>query len=210
MEMPKFIGNLPPSRVAFYSVVILGSLIPIYVFGIMGAVPFKVPSSSMEPTLLPGDFLFATPQKYYQRGDIIVLRDPAQKGAYLVKRIVGLPGDTISEDNGYLSINGKYASEPYLYEPVNYVLLPVTVPENEILVLGDNRNESEDSSRWLIDPDTGEVTVSDDYGVSGPDGKTYKRTVSIASVIGKVRYIYLPFSRMGRVDSYPLVNVDGE
>ncbi|MBX7255797.1 MAG: signal peptidase I [Candidatus Hydrogenedentes bacterium] len=190
--------------------VIIGSLVPIYVFGIMGAVPFKVPSRSMEPTLLPGDYLFATPEEYYHRGDIIVLRDPTQKGAYLVKRLVGLPGDTISEDNGYLSINGKYASEPYLFEPVNYVLVPVTVPENEILVLGDNRNESEDSSRWLIDPDTGEVTVSDEYGNKGPDGKNYKRTVPISSVIGKVRYIYLPFSRAGKVESYPLVNVDGE
>jgi len=210
MEIPKFIGNLPPARVAFYTVVIVGSIIPIYFFGILGAVPFKVPSRSMEPTLLPGDYLFATPEDFYHRGDIIVLRDPTQKGAYLVKRLIGLSGDTISEDNGYLSINGKYASEPYLYEPINYVLQPVTVPENEILVLGDNRNESEDSSRWQIDPETGETKVSDDYGLTGPDGKTFKRTVPIKSIIGKVRYIYLPFKRSGPVSSYPLTNVDGE
>ncbi|MFA6244538.1 MAG: signal peptidase I [Candidatus Hydrogenedentales bacterium] len=208
--MPQVFGNLSRGRVVFYSIVIVGSLIPIYFFGILGAVPFKVPSSSMEPTLLPGDYLFATPESLYSRGDIIVLRDPTQKGAFLVKRIVGLPGDTISEDNGSLSINGKYASEPYIYEPINYVLQPVTVPENEILVLGDNRNASEDSSRWLIDPDTGEVTVSDEYGTRGPGGKTYKRSVPIKSIIGKVRYIYLPFKRAGKVPSFPLTNFDGE
>ncbi len=208
--MSSWTGNLSRVRVGVYICIICGSLVPIYFFGVVRAAPFKVPSKSMEPTLLPGDFIFAIPQREYHRGDIVVLRDPTAPGSYIVKRLVGLPGDTISVDTGCLSINGKYASEPYIREPINYLLQPITVPQGEMLILGDNRNESEDASRWLIDPDTGKTVLSDTPGTRAPDGKEYKRTLPLKSIIGRVTYLYLPFSRMGIVKSYPLTNVDGE
>jgi signal peptidase I len=185
-------------------------VVPVYYFGIVGVAPFKVPSKSMEPTLLPGDFIFAVPKNVYDRGDIVVLRDPTAPGNFIVKRIVGMPGDTVSIDSGYVSINAKYASEPYISEPINYILDPVTVPDGDVFILGDNRNESEDSSRWLIDPDTGKALLADTPGSRGPDGRVYKRTVPLKSIIGKVAYLYLPFGRMGLVASYPLTNTDGE
>ena len=202
--------RLSRGRRVFYLGFIGYAAVLIYFFAVRGAVPFKVPSGSMEPTLLPGDFLFTTKEPTCRRGDIVVLRDPMTPGGYLVKRIVGMPGDTIGIDNGSVFINGKYASEPYIREPINYVFPPHKVPPGEVLVLGDNRNESDDASRWLIDPETGQAKETDDTTTDAVAGKHWKRTVPLDSVIGTVRLIYLPFSRMGRVMPYPLTNTAGE
>ncbi len=199
-----------PARLVFYIAFLIFAAIVIYAFAVVGVTPFKVPTGSMIPTLLPGDFLFCMPQDTYRRGDLIVLDDPLTPGGYLVKRIAGVGGDSVSAENGYLAINGKYASEPYLREPMMYEMPPRTVPEGEIFVLGDNRNESDDASRWLIDPETGNAVETQDAGTDVVDGKTWKRTVPLDTVVGKVVYIYLPFDRMGPVASYPLTNVDGE
>lgn len=200
----------PPARTAFYIAFLIFAAIVLYAFVVVGVAPFKVPSGSMIPTLLPGDFLFCVPQDTYTRGELVVLHDPLTPGGYLVKRIVGVAGDTVSAENGYLAIDGKYASEPYILEPMNYEMPPRTVPDGEIFVLGDNRNESDDASRWLINPASGEAIETQRPAVDTVDGKEWKRTVPVSSVIGQVVYIYLPFARMGSVRSYPLTNVDGE
>ena len=197
-------------RLTFYIAFLVFAVVFLYFSIIVGVRPFKVPSGSMLPTLLPGDFLFCVPQPSYHRGDIVILLDPLQPGGYLVKRIVGMPGDTVSAENGYLTVNGTYASEPYIREPMNYVMPPRAVPDGEVFVLGDNRNESDDASRWLIDPETGQGIETGKTTEDVVDGKTWKRTVPIDSIIGKVVYLYLPFDRMGPVRSYPLTNLDGE
>jgi signal peptidase I len=198
------------ARLTFYIAFLVFAAVVLYLFVVVGVVPFKVPTGSMLPTLRPGDFLFCVPQPEYHRGDLVVLHDPILSGAYLVKRIVGMPGDTVAAENGYLAINEKYASEPYLREPMNYVMPPRLVPDGEIFVLGDNRNESDDASRWLIDPETGQGFETPKTDEDEIDGKVWKRTVPIDSIVGKVVYIYLPFDRMGPIRSYPLTNVDGE
>lgn len=159
------------------------AFLSVYAFGYRGVRFFLVPSSSMEPTLYPSDYLITVKEPAYKRGDIVVLRDPQDRESYIVKRIVGLPGDTIAIAAGALFINGKYASEPYIKEPMETELSPITVPEGEYFVLGDNRNNSEDSATW-------------------------RRGIPIQDVIGKVRWIYNPISRMGPVASYPLASLD--
>ena len=209
-EAPPSRKRLSKARRVFYIFFIVFAGVFIYYFGFVGVRPFMVPSGSMLPTLQPGDFLFAVPAATYRRGEIVVLKDPLIPGGYLVKRIVGAGGDQISVDNGYLSINGDYASEPYIFDPMEYILPPHEVPPGEVLVLGDNRNESDDASRWLINPATGAAIETHDTTVDTVEGVPWKRTVPVDSIIGKVEYIYLPFSRMGPIKPFPLTNTRGE
>lgn len=169
--------------------------------------PFKIPSGSMIPTLLVGDhllvnkFLYGTkipftdnvilPIEKIKRGDVIVFtypnseRDPSKKGIYYIKRVVGLPGDSIDIDGRELYINGEEVPLEFLGTYVderngeqfdeyqedllgdehrvifrkgsqstnrgNYI--PVTkVPEGQVFVMGDNRDNSQDSRFWGFVP----------------------------------------------------------
>ena len=179
-------GLSPARRIGSATAAIVLVLLIGYFFGIRGMRFFMVPTSSMEPTLLRRDHIVSMTEKNHQRGDVVVHRDPTEAGAYLVKRIVGLPGDVLSIEGGALFINGSYASEPYILEPMQITLdPPVQVPEDQVWVLGDNRNASEDSINW-------------GHGIWMDD------------VIGKVHYIYRPLSRIGSVPSYPLRNIEGD
>lgn len=174
------------SKKAGNAVVILFLLLCVYLFGYRHVRFFRVPSGSMEPTLRPVDQFVTIAEKSYRRGDIVVLRDPAEAGAYLVKRIVGVGDDAIGIERGALFINNEYASEPYLVQPPYYQIdPPVKVPEDHIFILGDNRNNSEDSH---------------DHGESYP----------LSLVVGRVIFIYFPYERWGAVSSYPLVNRLGD
>ncbi len=133
---------------------------------------FVVPTSSMEPTLMPGDKLMAVKQEVYYRGDIIALKDPKEDGAFLAKRIVAIGGDSVFIAPIGLSINGTLMREPYLQEAIEYEFGPYTVPEGYIFVLGDNRNKSDDSHLW-------------------------GQGVPAETIIGKLSYIYSPKERRG-------------
>ncbi|NUM53679.1 MAG: signal peptidase I [Candidatus Hydrogenedentes bacterium] len=197
-------------RTAFYVAFLAFAALFLFGYVALGMRFFRVPSESMEPILKPGDFLVALPQSAYRRGDIVVLADPLLKGGFLVKRIVAVAGDHADINLGYLSLNEKYASEPYIVEPMEYIVEPIVVPDGEVLVLGDNRNQSDDASRWLIDPDTGEAIDASNADTDMVEGKRWKRTVPVDSIVGKVVYRYLPFGRTGPVPSFPLTNSDGE
>ena len=147
---------------------------------------YDVPSSSMEPTLLPGDHLIAYSSQYYERGQVVVVfRDSEDAAGYLVKRIVGLPGDVVAVRNGKLFVNGDPVDEPYLHERMSYELNPVRVHSGEVFLLGDNRNSSYDSHIWKRD-----------------DSHIWKRGVPIEAIMGSVRTIYSPRSRMQTRISY--------
>jgi signal peptidase I len=155
--------------------------------------PFLIPSESMEHTLLVGDFLLVNKQVYapegelthyllpyrkVQRGDVVVFHYPEDPKRYVVKRVVGLPGDRLHIEDGRVTVNGQVLSEPYAaFEPAppnpfrdNFPAKVYTdpavdpawwkqmqnlthdgeliVPDGKYFVLGDNRNHSYDSRSW--------------------------------------------------------------
>ena len=169
-------------------------LVVIAIFIVTFAVqPFRIPSSSMVPTLLVGDFLlvdkqtatkdaFPLPPGTLHRGDIIVFHFPPDPSVHLVKRVIALPGDRVRLHDDHVFINGQVLREPYaLYRPSprdayrdDFPHLSTTdpdvdsrwwmelrrleragellIPANQYFVLGDNRNNSEDSRYWGLVP----------------------------------------------------------
>lgn len=121
---------------------------------------FKIPSESMVPALLVGDHLLVNKIVYRiwepERGDIIVFEYPNDPSRDFVKRAIGLPGEVVEMKGDTVYINGQPLKEPYaFYEKThpfadmdNYEWGPVKVPEGHLLMLGDNRNNSQDSRVW--------------------------------------------------------------
>jgi signal peptidase I len=123
------------------------------------AEPRYIPSESMLPTLEIGDRLVVEKLSYYshfpQRGDIIVFAPPPQlqEQGYLgdqafIKRVIGLPGETIEVKDGRVFVDRQLLTESYLAETPNYLMSPIVVPPEQIFVMGDNRNNSNDSHVW--------------------------------------------------------------
>lgn len=155
---------------------------------------FQIPSGSMERTLLAGDFLFVNKAVYGaqipgtharlpgfespQRADVIVFEFPKNPAQNFVKRVIGVPGDTVEMRRGRVRVNGSMLSEPYVqrvdpdrdiydpdfnwqrqyllggagsarnYHPTRDSWGPLTVPAGKYFVLGDNRDNSLDSRYW--------------------------------------------------------------
>ena len=162
--------------------------------------PFLIPSESMERTLLVGDFLLVNkqifapagapgsltqrllPYRDVERGDVVVFHFPEDPERFLVKRVVGVPGDRLHIEDGRVTVNGIYRAEPYAaFEPAAPNLFrdnfpakvytdpnidpawwaqlqsltrngELVVPPDEYFMLGDNRNHSKDSRFWGLVP----------------------------------------------------------
>lgn len=112
----------------------------------------RVPSGSMEDTIIPKDRIIAFRWAYLfdepQRGDIIIFKFPDNEKQKFVKRIIGLPNETVEIKNGDVYIDNILLEENYLKESVNNQNLIFTVPEDAYFVMGDNRNGSIDSRYW--------------------------------------------------------------
>jgi signal peptidase I len=137
---------------------------------------FIVPSKSMVPTLYPQDHLLTLRPTSYFRGDVVVLADPDAPKDFIVKRIVALPGDTVQVHDGLLHVNGQPVREPYILEPMKYGMRSIRVGDDEVFVLGDDRNGSH-------------------------DGHTWKRGIPASSIAGKVYCVYLPVGRWRTIPS---------
>lgn len=123
------------------------------------AEPRYIPSDSMLPTLEQGDRLIIEKVSYNfetpQPGDIIVFHPPLQlqrqgydSNQAFIKRVIAQPGETVAVVEGQVYVNGQSLQETYIAEPPRYTWGPATVPPGSLLVMGDNRNNSNDSHVW--------------------------------------------------------------
>ena len=148
------------------------------------AEPRFIPSSSMAPTLHIGDRLVVDKLSYHwrppHRGDIVVFHPPGQlvdlgydgRQAF-IKRIIGEPGETLQVKQGQVLLNGQPLAEPYRLEAPFYETPALTVPPGYLFLLGDNRNDSNDSHVWGLLPQ--------------------------GNLIGRARFRFWPLNRLGRV-----------
>ncbi len=170
------------------TVVFIGSLfIVIYLFILT---PNQVKGASMEPTFKSGDYILTSRVTYKmrtpRRGDVVVFKSPKNPDIEYIKRIIGLPGDKIMIENGNVFVNDKLLQENYIAARTNlweggFIKdgAPYTVPDGEILVMGDNRPRSSDSREF------------------GP--------IPVESVIGQVFFRYFPSDKVGSINN-PLEN----
>ena len=141
----------------------------------------RVPTGSMENTIMSRSRVIGSRLAYLkddpQRGDIVIFHYPDDESIYYVKRVIGLPGETVMIEDGKVYINGSDTplDEPYLAEPMGGSYGPYTVPEGCYFMLGDNRNNSRDARFW--------------------ENKYVKKD----KIIAKVLFCYYPISRFGAV-----------
>ena len=116
----------------------------------------RVDGFSMVPTLQDGEYVLVNKLTYKtslpERGDIIVFVSPQTPDLDLIKRVIGLPGDTITIAGGVVRVNNQVLDEPYIAAAPIYSG-EWKVPPNDLFVLGDNRNDSSDSHAWGMLPE---------------------------------------------------------
>jgi signal peptidase I len=154
-------------------VTIVGAIAIVIAIKLWVVNPYRIPSSSMEPTLhcarpdqgclaSYSDRVLACRFCYHlwspKRGDIVVFKTPplaavrCGEGGTFVKRLIGLPGDVWEERNGYVYIDGKRLDEPYIPEKTHVAdgktIAPMRIPKDHYFMMGDNRASSCDSRAW--------------------------------------------------------------
>lgn len=115
---------------------------------------FFIPSGSMEPTLMVHDLLIADKLSYKvvghdpQRGEVMIFQYPRERKVDYIKRVIGLPGETVEVREGTVYINNEPLSEEYIAEKPLRDFGPEEIPPGEYFMMGDNRNHSSDSRVW--------------------------------------------------------------
>jgi signal peptidase I len=148
------------------------------------AEPRYIPSDSMLPTLHIGDRLVVEKLFYHfrppSRGDIVVFEPPQplleqgfSRDQALIKRVIGEPGQTIRVEAGTVFLNDRPLQEDYIAEPPAYQMRSVVVPQGAVFVMGDNRNNSNDSHAWGFLPQE--------------------------NIIGRAVFRFFPIDRVGKV-----------
>jgi signal peptidase I len=176
---------------------------------------FKVDGTSMDPNLADQEMLLVNRNIYFhfdlnglldalpfverdgerivypfhppERGDIVVFEPPMVSSKPFIKRVIALPGETVTIENGFVYIDGVQLDEPYISGGITECprsrCEPVVVPEGAVYVLGDNRRNSSDSRSF--------------------------GTVDVDDIVGKAWVTYWPFSEFGLVPHYDYPEVDG-
>jgi signal peptidase I len=154
-------------------------LLSVVLFFLINAVSarIRIDGSSMEPNLHHGEFVIVSKVNYKlgepERGDVVVFDFPRNITEEYIKRVIGLPGEKIKIKDGQVYVNGAILTEPYLMVEPRYEGEWV-VEEDELFVLGDNRNNSSDSHNW--------------------------GTVPMENVVGEALIVYWPPSSWGLVN----------
>ncbi len=136
---------------------IVGAIVVVLHFFI--AEPHKVSGSSMVPNFIDGDYIITdkVTKRFssFDRGEVIILKNPRKPSDAFIKRVIGLPGEKIKVEKSHVYINGNLLPEPYLPTGTNTLggaYLPEgeekTIPANFYIVMGDNRTASSDSREW--------------------------------------------------------------
>lgn len=134
--------------------VIIGAVILAFLIDTFVIVNAQIPSGSMENTIMTGDRVFGNRLAYKfsdpKRFDIIIFKYPDDESQLFIKRIIGLPGETVEIHDGNIYINGSDTplEDVDIKEPMEGSFGPYTVPEGCYFVMGDNRNNSRDSRYW--------------------------------------------------------------
>jgi signal peptidase I len=140
-----------------FAIIALVIVIPIRIFV---AQPFIVSGASMEPTFHNGQYLIVDQLSYHtgepKRGDVIIFKYPKDPSKYFIKRLVGIPGDTVSINGNVITImneanpEGFVLDEPYVAHMNPNTTLTEVLGPGEYFVMGDNRDNSSDSRVWGI------------------------------------------------------------
>jgi signal peptidase I len=172
--------------------VVITVIIAVVVFALLRLTvqSYTVVMSSMFPNFEEGECIMVNKVSYRssgpQRGDVIVFNPPFPSEYPFIKRVIGLPGETVEIKDEKVFIDGIPLEEEYIMESPNYTMPAQEVPEDEYFVLGDNRNNSNDShNNWTVPRD---------------------------NIIGRAWFIYWPPSKLRVVKhySYPELNGTGE
>lgn len=168
----------------FFREVLITVILALIIFFIARATiqTYVVIMSSMEPNFHEGQRVVVNKAVYFfsepERGDVIIFEEPTGRQDDFIKRVIALPGDTIEVKDNAVYVNGVKLEEPYIVSPPRYTMEKKKVPEDSYFVMGDNRNNSNDShSGWFA-----------------------KRE----DIHGKAWLITWPLSDWGTVPDYPL------
>ena len=167
------VKNMPEGRSTLvdYGRSLFPVILIVFVLRSFIAEPFQIPSSSMVPTLQVGDYILVNKYTYGirlpvvrtkvvdlnepERGDVMVFFPPHMNDTYYIKRVIGLPGDSVELRNGALFLNGIYRPEPYVEEAYRLGdsvqgrnFGPTRVKPGHYFVMGDHRDASSDSRDW--------------------------------------------------------------
>jgi signal peptidase I len=138
----------------------------------------RVDGRSMEPTFHHGEYVIVNKLAYrfdeFERGDVIVFPYPFNEEEDFIKRIIGLPGDRVTVRGGQVYVNDRLLDEPYISAQPLRDFEETLVPESQLFVMGDNRNDSSDSRSW--------------------------GTLEMDAVIGEAWFVYWPLSDLGLVE----------
>ena len=143
-------------RAFFRDIVITVILAVVIFFALQFTVGnFVVIGSSMQPSFYEGERVVASKLAYKfhepERGDVIIFLPPRNMDEDLIKRIIGLPGERVEVKDGVVYIENLPLDEPYIKSPPSYNYSVEIIPEDEYWVLGDNRNNSNDShTGWTV------------------------------------------------------------